>query len=101
MLGVFLIALLVLAAVAATSAARRRRRRGAAGEFVRQPKDVERDVYEKLYGSRSSEGRIGEPAPGEKGSQAAIHSNGVMPDRPMGEQTRAHDRTAASRMLAR
>jgi hypothetical protein len=59
MLGVFLIALLILAAAAA-AAARRRQRRGAAGEVVRQPEDVERDVYEKLYGSHSSEGRIGE-----------------------------------------
>jgi hypothetical protein len=62
MLGVFLIALFILAAAAAAAAARRRQRRGAAGEVVRQPKDVERDVYEKLYGSRSSEGRISEAA---------------------------------------
>jgi hypothetical protein len=62
MLGVFLIALLILAAAAA-AAARRRQRRGAAGEVVRQPEDVERDVYEKLYGSHSSEGRISDESP--------------------------------------
>ena len=60
MLGIFLIALLIFAAAAAAAA--HLRQRGAAGEVVRQPKDVERDVYEKLYGSRSSEGRFSEPA---------------------------------------
>ena len=63
MLGVFLIALLILILAAAAAAATRRRQPGrAAGELARQPKDVERDVYEKLYGSHSSEGTISEAA---------------------------------------
>lgn len=60
MLAVFLIALLILAAAAA--ATRRRQPGRAAGEVARQPKDVERDVYENLYGSHSSEGTISEAA---------------------------------------
>lgn len=63
MLGVFLIALLILILAAAAAAATRRHQPGrAAGELARQPKDVERDVYEKLYGSHSSEGTISEAA---------------------------------------
>jgi hypothetical protein len=67
MLGVLLIALLILAAAAAVTLQRRR----AAGEvvrqpkdLVRQPKDVERVVYEKLYGSQSSE----QPSEGSEGT---------------------------------
>jgi hypothetical protein len=72
MLGVFLIALLILAAATPAAAARRRQRRGAAGEVVRQPKDVERDVYEKLYGSRSSEGRLSEAAPDKRPTRGRL-----------------------------
>jgi hypothetical protein len=69
MLGVFLIALLILATAAAVTLRRQRRR--AAGEvvrqpkdLVRQPKDVERVVYEKLYGSQSSK----QPSEGSEGT---------------------------------